>query len=385
MQTSSRLQRLAHDNDVTSLQQDDDHLDETLAMRKQATKQIQEAMEFVKDKEDYEEAVRLVPDIVEAETHACLFMRREDFNAWAAATRLAIYWKTRRETFAERAFRAMFDLSGGGCLNKEDVKDLKTGLVARLPADASGRSIYCIDHARMSGPESVVNEKRIRFLFFWISLAGQNRKAQKNGMVFLRIMDRPVVDRSANNRVLHFMSNGMAVRIEGFHLIYIPPTAKDRRYSDNLVTLLLQILKHALGDRGNLHIGYSGIEVLPQLLPYGLKAEGLPVTLGGSWTYDKLEAWIKYHQMVYQAPGKKPKSNNLPTIKGQAVLRSTGTRTSTNISQSSPFPAVQSNDRMVHRIRTFKFRVQRRKSVKQKIDSVGARYRRGIKLNPTKT
>lgn len=45
------------------------------------------------EKDAYLEVERLAPDLIEAESDPYLFLRYDEFNAWAAARRLVAYWE----------------------------------------------------------------------------------------------------------------------------------------------------------------------------------------------------------------------------------------------------------------------------------------------------
>lgn len=87
------------------------------------------------------EAVRKCPDLVATESDPILFLRREEFNVWAAAFRLALYWKMRKECFGERAFLAITVTDGTCALSAEDISLLRTGFRVVLPDDQQGRPV----------------------------------------------------------------------------------------------------------------------------------------------------------------------------------------------------------------------------------------------------
>jgi hypothetical protein len=66
----------------------------------------------------------------------------------AAATRLANYWKMRKEIFQpSRAFLPI-NLTGHGAMTEEDVRVLQTGYFISLPLDQQGRSVLYADVSR---------------------------------------------------------------------------------------------------------------------------------------------------------------------------------------------------------------------------------------------
>jgi len=81
--------------------------------------------------------------------------RFHSFNSWAAAQRLAAYWKFRFEVFGHRALLPM-DLSGKGAIPPEDVRLLmQSGVLMMLPNDSSGRSVLYMDRSKLLEDESI--------------------------------------------------------------------------------------------------------------------------------------------------------------------------------------------------------------------------------------
>eukprot|EP00977_Amphora_coffeiformis_P014709 scaffold4201_cov178-Amphora_coffeaeformis.AAC.4 len=101
-------------------------------LRLRASQQLNESIALIApdNKVEYLEACRLAPDIVANETNPLAFMRSERMNTWAAAARVVLYWKHRREIFGEKWLRPILDLSGQGALSETDVNFLKAGVVA---------------------------------------------------------------------------------------------------------------------------------------------------------------------------------------------------------------------------------------------------------------
>jgi hypothetical protein len=91
-------------------------------------------------KSSLEEAFSRCPSLVESESDPIRFLRREEFNGWAAALRLMEYWTTRRTIFADKAFRPM-TLSSDGALEETDRVLLRTGAMCILPENRNGRMV----------------------------------------------------------------------------------------------------------------------------------------------------------------------------------------------------------------------------------------------------
>lgn len=85
------------------------------SVRKNGLAQLEDAIALLPDEDRAAllEARIVAPALFEEESPPIRFLRVEKWNAWAAAARLAKYWRTRTELFGKRAFLPM-DQSGEG-------------------------------------------------------------------------------------------------------------------------------------------------------------------------------------------------------------------------------------------------------------------------------
>lgn len=112
--------------------------------------------------------------------------RFHSFNSWAAARRLAAYWKFRFEVFGHRALLPI-DLSGAGAIPPEDVRLLQTGALMMLPHDPSGRSVLYIDRSKLLECESISPA----VLFFVQQRLMENEMSGKIGCTTLVNLSNP--------------------------------------------------------------------------------------------------------------------------------------------------------------------------------------------------
>lgn len=245
------------------------------------------------DNADYSLALARCPELVQSESKPLHFLRREKYDVPSTARRLANYWTRRRSTFGERAFLPLHELSGEGALTAEDVENLSSGLVVKLPDDKWGRTVLCMDRARSESPDLNIKESRLRCLFYWFSMAAQSSKAQTDGVVVLRLLNKANIDRVELQRVLHFARDALPVRISSFHLCCRPPSGAKRTYLQTIIPITTQLFRDEDSGKCHVHVTTSEKDMLPKLEPYGLTKESLPTTLGGTWMYSKLSAWIK--------------------------------------------------------------------------------------------
>jgi hypothetical protein len=139
-----------------------------------------EAMEELPEEEKaaYAQAAEKCPQLIRSETDSYRFLQHTKGNALEAAKLLAKQWALRLESFQERAFLPLGDLSSGGALSEEDIKYLMSGHFAFLPNDAQGRTVLFANPARNSAANALraKDAPRNRCFFFMLSrAAGEGR------------------------------------------------------------------------------------------------------------------------------------------------------------------------------------------------------------------
>jgi hypothetical protein len=246
----------------------------------------------IPEKAAYVQAMSCCPEIVHRESNLFLFLRHENFNFPAATRRLALHWKHRLEYFKDRAWRPLFDFSGNGALTSDDIEKIKLGFLAKLPADNEGRPVICVDRNRLDGMGDEVNSARMRILFFWLSFISGFANVQDKGFVVLRVTRGQSIGRSGLAKVKNLVRDAMPLSIAAFHICSLPPPGGQKSFSDVVIPIVLQLMQRALGRRANVHTASTGAEMLEKLKPFGLKKDSLPRIVGGSWSYEKLDAII---------------------------------------------------------------------------------------------
>ena len=92
---------------------------------------------------EYHRALEVIPEIVRKESRIEDFLRITKNNPQQAATRLAKYWKTRKEIFGERWLLPMTQ-SGSGALSQEDINILRSGF-CKVVRSATHGTVYIND------------------------------------------------------------------------------------------------------------------------------------------------------------------------------------------------------------------------------------------------
>lgn len=246
------------------------------------------------DKAALLEARALVPDLYEKESPPLRFLRHESFNLWAAARRLAMYWKTRKELFGDRAFLPM-NQTGEGTLTRDDIIVLSSGFYTLLPTDHEGRAVIC-GHPSRRGDHSRAH--RLRLAFYMWSIVAENEESQKSGCVILAVLQKPVLDRVVREASA-MVQEALPLRVYRVHVVNPPLKSEERTFLESLVPLCLKLFGTVVQNRAKVHVASTHKELLHKLTAEGLKEEGIPEDLGGQWKYEFFAHWQEL-RMCYE-------------------------------------------------------------------------------------
>jgi hypothetical protein len=303
------------------------------------------------DKQAYLQACRIVPHLIETESNPVLFLRRDEYDVRAAAQRLVAYWALRKKLFGERAFLPVMDLSGNGALGPDALELLQTGIHAVLPNDRQGRSVICFDREQGEGANPSLLEVNsegvipllLQVSFFNISIVAQNCRSQTIGIVFLVRMRKRAIAAQANKRGIpnHMNFQRMAqgietalpIRLHSTHIAACVPASST--FTKTIILAMLQRIS-AWGAFANqnrspvLHFDASIDKICQRLQSYEFLKEGVPVKLGGSWTYDEyfrsFDQWrpLESHDNLVASAAAGSSSSSAARVLGMKSARAIG-------------------------------------------------------------
>jgi hypothetical protein len=230
----------------------------------------------------YEEAQLKAPTVVESESSLVAFLHSESMDFTNAATKLATYWKYRKEVFGSRAFLPLLDLSGNGALDDSDVYHLRMGSVVALPEDDKGRKVLCLDYLRC---QCTIESIPLRCWFYILStLWTQNVVDLDREVVIILIEDN--TQQSRSERLFVVLKEAFPVKVVNIHCCYLQ---SEQLVRENHVAYFLTFLRQIFHDKQDsfvkVHVKTGQDDLYSQLQVYGLHKENLPTTLGGSWLY----------------------------------------------------------------------------------------------------
>jgi hypothetical protein len=261
---------------------------ETDLVKKKALAELEEALELISDetKAALMEARQRMPASVNKEADPIRFLRFENYNTWAAAQRLATYWSTRKKLFGERAFLRM-NQTGEGTLNRDDIATVCSGYIVFLPNDTSGRSVMCVDTSRL-GRQSA--ETRMRVGFYMASIACENDKTQKDGMVLISVFSAPKLDQTSR-KGLQTLFESLPWKVHKSHIVNCKEMRSRDSFTETLVPLMLKLVGSLMGKATVVHVADSEAELCEKLEGYDLARKHLPKVLGGKWDYERFAQW----------------------------------------------------------------------------------------------
>lgn len=263
----------------------------------------------------YLEALQKAPQLIERESNPILFLRRERGDIEAACKRLFAYWTHRKQIFGEKL--AFKPLELGSAICPEALGYVKSGSFVRLPCDKQGRDVFMIDGTRR--PKGVGKpmdlETRARFLFFMLSLSFANPKTQTEGIVLILYVSEKATLSIPNWKVIRdLVQQALPFKAHCVHIAGCPTPGSRSLLADFVVPKYAEA--HGCWCEGKpnvkVHLEDSEQDMLRKLTVYGLKKEGLPKSLGGTWEYEEWDKevarLIGTKQVAKSSDGKKSAS-----------------------------------------------------------------------------
>lgn len=268
---------------------------ETL-LQQQAVEQLHLALSVIADgeKADLLEALRVAPHLVATESDPFRFLSFKNYDTWAAAQALVTYWKRRREIFGARAFLPM-TITGDGAMTMEDIAYLRAGYLLFLPDDDHGRTVVCIDSSRKLNNSL---EKRIRSAFYISQVASETESSQTEGVVAI-VLIRLLRHEPGSPQVHALVKNTFPMKVKTFHMVNCLPYSSAFWILQVFLNAIVRFFQHITTTyKTSIHASRNEQQTLQELESHGLRKEGLPVEIGGSWSYDSFPQWLAYRERV---------------------------------------------------------------------------------------
>lgn len=271
------------------------------------------------EKQEYLEASRLVPHLVATESDPLRFLRTESMNPWSAATRLALYWKYRKEAFGERWLLPM-DLSGNGALSPTDVANIRNNIIVvhRVPGEPT---VLHVDFGRTQDPDLTFGNRAAFFASF--VLKGDDIELQ-GIYVMQTLVPQNFMRRKAKGRAYEIVRKALPIRIRK---VFIFKRQGDG-LSDSIFAVALSmagmILEFFFGDAPEIISDTKQKEGFDRIRAHNIPPSCIPFFLGGSWDLQSGTIWPEetgFQQSSPMLSAALPRSSSRPAEPAVAAGR----------------------------------------------------------------
>lgn len=236
------------------------------------------------ERQEYEEALETVPELVEAETQVLGILREEGFDPRRTAAHIAKYWKCRKIIFQERWLLPL-NQTGTGALSMEDIELLRTGFYVPFTRQGQGPLIL-LDESRLPRPTGNANFR----LVFYFDYIYRNEPADITILHVVNSNYRPPPDMRRD--MYQMVLASIRWNIKGFYVAQSYEEGKDE-----LVDFLGFKTARTHEFRTQVPVGRlvanSNVGTLRMLEERGFHRNELPHCLGGDYSYSKFADWIR--------------------------------------------------------------------------------------------
>ena len=265
-------------------------LEETPQMIENALCDMARHLAAIEEKPAYNQALQLVPHLVEQESPNIRFLRCERFCPDKAARRMVKYWEMRTILFGSKAFLPM-RLDGA---LQDDIEIMKSIPDAYFVTgkDDHGRLVLisnksCLDfsrHDRMS-----VN----RCVWYYIHIHLKDIEVQKQGIVSVghfKINSPKQLDRIQAKMFISMMRDSLPIKWVCIHICH----------ALTFFNVVYPMLKFLMGKeirlRTKTHYG-SEEKILQELEEFGIQRKIILKSMGGGFDI-KIEEWLNNQQQI---------------------------------------------------------------------------------------
>lgn len=243
--------------------------------------------------QEYREAMRFAPRLVEKECRIIDFLRTDDYHTQKAACRVANYWKLRKDTYQERWLHPM-EQTSRGVLPPEAVEVLHTGFLAVTKGLTPDGVVFIADYSRLSTGVSL--RKYCASIIFYLICVSTNELLQTQGFTILHVV-RAIPGRGELTAFLteslERVLTSLPVRIKNTVVTRtFDPTQDD--VLDHVAFLYQRRYRQCLGTAEYLHGGTvrNTLGLLEERA--GLDRSSIPLVLGGDYMYHiHFQKWLR--------------------------------------------------------------------------------------------
>lgn len=262
-------------------------------VRNSAWLQVRPYLDYLSffEKEAIQKAVHLCPKLVLSESDPVRFLRCTN-NQVHAAKKMADYWRCRVEIFGERAFLPLAVADDvPSAMSQVDINAIETGVFALLSSDSVGGPVFCWDDSRLV---PAIAGLRCRALFYVAHALSQNELSQSDGCDALFVVTNESMPDMTTVHCASLLKNVFPIKINNWHIVN--RTGEEKAFIDALCSIRHLFGSQSLFLHENLPILHDHPKkcgIAESLGNHGLIVPGLPLSLGGGWSYERVHEWLQ--------------------------------------------------------------------------------------------
>ena len=321
-------------------------------IRRQVDSVIRQTFNHETSAAAYLQAMQCNADLVQTETDPLQFVRYCNYDLWAGAQRLCLYWTERLALFGpQRAFLPM-TLTGQGALTKEDISTIQAGFPAILQFSSDKkdnittttgekRQFVLVDGRNWI--PGATRENKLRAFFYVYSVLAQDDQAQAEGIRTFILAVAPrheSLDWTFVQRAVYCICSVFPVRMRAIHFLSIPNHKRPFRPVD-VVNVAVQVFGRFISlPHVQTHIQTQPGQILHELLELGLHKREIPLSFGGEWKIDDWYAWCQKRKEEHV----EKYGSTLSHLSGREILTATGTLEQTSSGRAVSATMTNSGD-----------------------------------------
>jgi hypothetical protein len=150
--------------------------------------------------------------------------------------------------------------------------------------------VACVDSSRRLDHSF---ELRLRSSFYFGQVISENEKSQTDGYVVLVTTAREDKVDTASKDARNILLHTFPTKLKAFHVIRYMPKWTNNCLAQAFIGGMVRIYGHLLqGCQTYFHASEDKDEIIQSLESHGISRSGLPLHVGGSWSYERFSHWL---------------------------------------------------------------------------------------------
>ena len=238
---------------------------------------------------EYEQAIALAPHLVREESPFLHFLQIEEFNPERAATRLAMYWKSRKDLFGERWLLPLTQ-TGNGALSIQDCEILRTGyaVLFKRPNQAP---VLLSDMSRLPYHDA----RTVARIWYYLAHVYRDDESLRTGQGLYRLhvvtsSPRPPVN--LDQETMRAVLTSLPVRFNGAVVLQSFEEGRERLI-ESLAFQQQRMVEFRSGTSTSILAGSSVAETILRAQQAGIQTDYIPNHMGGRYDYSAFHDWVR--------------------------------------------------------------------------------------------